>query len=44
MTAGRMRASLFASGVVVGESVGDGEWLLEVDMAPADLEALRRRQ
>ncbi len=44
MTSGRLRASLFATGAVVGEQLGDGEWVLEVDMAPGDLEALCRRE
>ena len=43
MSAGRLRASLFAAGAVVGEELRDGEWVIEIDMAPADLDALCRR-
>jgi len=44
MSAGRLRASLFAAGAVLGEALHDGEWVIDVDMAPADLDALCRRE
>jgi GTP-binding protein HflX len=42
--AGRLRARLFAAGAVRREEVLDAGWLLEVRMAPDELEALCRRE
>ncbi len=40
-TAGRLRARLFEEGVVASEHIGEqGEWLLEVDLWPRQLESV----
>jgi GTP-binding protein HflX len=44
LSAGRLRASLFAAGAVVGEAVRDGEWVIEVEIGRSELEALCRRE
>jgi GTP-binding protein HflX len=44
LSAGRLRASLFAAGAVRAEAVHDGAWIIEVEMPARQLDALCRRE
>jgi len=44
LSAGRLRASLFAAGAVRAEAVCEGQWVIEVEMPRGELEALCRRE
>jgi ribosome maturation protein Sdo1 len=44
-SAGRLRARLYELGTVVQEQVQDnGDWLIQIEIAPASLERLWRRE